>query len=500
MDAPHIVIRPHGLIAASPDLPKLETLRRKLAGRQYKIEIEPPDPALSPADQLLLTSIGIFINEDVSAVVIEEFVKKADKTLRRWLRRHLRTNPNNGFISATIWRFDARQLLSLHASAGGKLIENRTNQYVRRPTGAAVKPVGLWDTFGDFSVGTRVVLCASFLLGLVMLVGYWMTDAGVNLTFGDFDPKPDWMARYDDVWLHSHAYIPNILAGLTSFLVGAPFALIVLATFTVQREERAALERVNKLSSLAWHKFSAAVLDLCSDERAYTGVRHGARRVMQIHDELYTEYQRRFAIAQTRNEKGNFRGVTDSELADFRALLREKVERADVEFARLSPIIGYQFELQNKWSLIRTSWNTLSQYVRLQRLERSLPWFSDDYDAQLTDQLSEGAHPLTKFKRLHDEDQSTSTSSMTAAIAIARRDADERTDSELREKFMAGYTSGGSGMVGWVYKSEFGWEAVDGYDAAAQQAHESIWGLKRIIDDINKEGWPALFSRPEEPV
>lgn len=89
---------------------------------------------------------------------------------------------------------------------------------------------------------------------------------------------------------------------------------------------------------------------------------------------------------------------------------------------------------------------------------------------------------------------------MSAALAVVRRDADVVTNCELGEKLMAGYTTGGSRLVGGQYRDEFGWQAVEGYEKAAGEAHARLWGLKRIVDDIDREAWPRMLSRPVEPI
>jgi hypothetical protein len=102
--------------------------------------------------------------------------------------------------------------------------------------------MGLKGTFKDFKTSTQVVLVVSFVLGVVLLVCFSLTDVGVNVTFGSVDPKPDWLRRYNAEWFHGHAYIPNILAAMTGFLIGAPVAAVVLATFTSEREDKAAAD------------------------------------------------------------------------------------------------------------------------------------------------------------------------------------------------------------------------------------------------------------------
>ena len=64
----------------------------------------------------------------------------------------------------------------------------------RKPT--TKESVGFRSTFRDFKRSTKIVLVLSFLLGMVLLIAFWLNDAGVNVTLGSFDPKPAWLKRY----------------------------------------------------------------------------------------------------------------------------------------------------------------------------------------------------------------------------------------------------------------------------------------------------------------
>jgi hypothetical protein len=129
--------------------------------------------------------------------------------------------------------------------------------------------VSFRNTFNGFKRSTKIVLVMSFVLGVVLLVSFSLTDAGVNVTLGSFGPKPAWLKRYNAEWFQSHAYIPNVLAGFTGFLIGAPVPVVVLDTFTVEREDRAAINKVNQISALAWDQFKHAIHEFCSTERIF---------------------------------------------------------------------------------------------------------------------------------------------------------------------------------------------------------------------------------------
>ncbi len=148
--------------------------------------------------------------------------------------------------------------------------------------------------------------------------------------------------------------------------------------------------------------------------------------------------------------------------------------------------VGAQYQLQIKWSIIRTNWNTLNQYVCLQRLERNLAWFKDELDAEFMNRLSDSQHPLTEFMRVHEIDQCTSTASLSAALAVINRDK-QMSPEEMAKKLMAGYTGGGSGLVHPNYYYEFGYKQVEGHNEAADAAHKALLELQRSVNDVESE-------------
>jgi hypothetical protein len=188
--------------------------------------------------------------------------------------------------------------------------------------------VGFWETFNGFNRSTRVVLIASLVLGAAALA------VGVILD----ETKP--------IWLYGLNYIPNIWAGLTGFLIGAPFALVVLATFTVQREERTAQDKVNRLSQLAWEKFRNSVYELCTDERI-RGLHDHAYSVDYQHNQIYKQYRGYINTARTYvPEKGQYRGITPQEAVEFQGDLRKEAERFENHISKVRDTVGSQYDLQ----------------------------------------------------------------------------------------------------------------------------------------------------------
>ncbi|MGL5441455.1 MAG: hypothetical protein ACRDDJ_03185, partial [[Mycobacterium] stephanolepidis] len=310
--------------AVAEDLRALEELRDTLANGKYTVSVQNPEyPNPRPA---LMTGAGIVL-KDIAADDdrLESAVKHVHKHTRRWLRKRFADNPDAQGLHITVWSKDAERLKEIRGSRV-KPFEDVTPDPVNPDPATPLKPASLWDTFKDFTWLTRIFLISSLLFGFAMLAYLWATDANIDVRLGSYDlQRPAWLLPYNTEWLNGHAYIPNILAGATGFLIGAPFALIVLATFTVQREERAALDRVNKLSALAWNKFRDSVLDLCSHDRTYIGLQSDAHYARELHNQIYREYQSRIGKAQTRIPDGDgFQGATDDEIAEFQGYLRAR--------------------------------------------------------------------------------------------------------------------------------------------------------------------------------
>lgn len=50
--------------------------------------------------------------------------------------------------------------------------------------------MGVRETFSDFRRSTQALLIASVVMGVLLLIGFSLTDLGVNLTLWGWDPKP----------------------------------------------------------------------------------------------------------------------------------------------------------------------------------------------------------------------------------------------------------------------------------------------------------------------
>jgi hypothetical protein len=232
--------------------------------------------------------------------------------------------------------------------------------------------MGFWDTFNDFKRSTRVLFLVSLLLGIVVLAAGLIVDGCTE-------------------WLNGLNYVPNIWAGFTGFLIGAPFALIVLATFTVEREETAASDRVQNLTMIAWNQFRDAIGDLCSQERMDT-MESIAKTVQGYHNQTLKGFE-------------NYENNAEKTAEDYRHLqefIAYEIRQWGEPFAQMMRAVGTSHDLGMSWYAALRDWNTLDQYVRLQRLERGLPWFNRRLDSFLQQRMNPAAHPMQPFFDKHE--------------------------------------------------------------------------------------------------
>lgn len=357
----------------------------------------------------------------------------------------------------------------------------------------ADRTMGIWQTFNNFKRSTQFFLVGSLVLGSVLLLGFSLTDAGINVTLGSWDPKPNWLKQFNAEWFHSHAYIPNILAAVTGFFIGVPIALVVLATFVGQREDAEALKRVNAASLQAWNRFRDSVFELCKDERL-NGLEINAKLVSDIHMDVFAEYTgyrergtRRVPYRTGQVAGARKRGTTVKETEDFQRYLAANEEELMAQINEVFNRIGNDHSFQVQWAGVRTNWTTVDQYVRLQRFEHRLPWFRAELDAELSHRLSDTANPLTAFFDVHHVRKRNSNDSMLAARATMSFDAvlpKERLDSRLLTDDPADIDL-------------FGHRPVDNYYATALLGRSSLISLRDAVRRVDSEGWPAKFSDPQ---
>lgn len=313
-------------------------------------------------------------------------------------------------------------------------------------------------TFGSFKPFTRSVIVASFLAGVVLLVVIWTIDLRSQ-------------------WFHAHAYIPNICAALTGFLVGAPVALVILATFTVEREERATLDRVNRISILAWRDFSNSICDFCSDSiiECLEGFEVSAVENIsrQVRARFYKYPIRR--AAQIPDDQAREDLITD---------VRPKLPTWEMAISHINKRIPKHEILQLQWSGILSKWAVLDQYVRLQRLERGLGWFGTDANSALRELMLAQLNPIRDFTVMHDRDHGSGLSNRNVELALdsARGYLTLGTD-DLSNRL-------GSSMTDYPHQE------LVGYAATAKECAQSLRQLRELIEQIDELRWPESEAEP----
>jgi len=247
-----------------------------------------------------------------------------------------------------------------------------------------IKRWGVVETYLGFSVATRTIFALMFVVGVILCISLWLTDLGIGFT------RPSWVTRYGADWLHSHAYIPNILAGLTGFLVGVPVAAVFLATFTSEREEKVAVDRVNRLSKSAWYTFRDAVYQFCSEERI-TALRHDIPLISDRHNHAFKALQDYLERLREANP--------DELLAEKADVIRHCVFETSQGLANRMRVDPESVSMA--WAGVVGAWNILDQYVRLQRLEVNLDWFDNRLDTRIRKWMSLPKNPFLEFVAIH---------------------------------------------------------------------------------------------------
>ncbi|WP_204802412.1 hypothetical protein [Mycobacterium riyadhense] len=255
--------------------------------------------------------------------------------------------------------------------------------------------MGFWQTFKDFKPSTRFLLVVSLVIGVLFCAALWATDQNIDVKFASYDLKrPSFLQDYGHMWLNSHAYITNISAGFTGFLIGVPVAAVILATFTIDREDKAASDRVQALTRVAWNQYRDAILDLCGEDRI-SALEQKAQRIQEIHNETIVQFQEYDAHDNPRTEKDS---------ANLIAFTKQQIPLWDKAFEDLEATFGSNYDLQLRWFAILRDWNTLDQFVRLQRLERGLnpPWFERELDSYLQQHMTADKYPMQEFFGVHE--------------------------------------------------------------------------------------------------
>jgi hypothetical protein len=325
---------------------------------------------------------------------------------------------------------------------------------------------GMTKTFQGFKRSTQRVILMSLALGLFL---------GIIFTVSDLNHP----------WWENKSYIPNILAAITGFLVGAPVALVILATFTSEREEKATLDRVNRLSLVAWWAFRDLVNEFCSQER-YEVISKQGRDIKTCYDETSAAIGQIIAYATAAIEHGaDIGNDLTNKIADLRQI-EPKFRMAVNAFTRT-----FNFQTRDEWAQLVGSWRVLDQYVRLQRLEQGLEWFDAPADSGLRKWMSREGNPLQELVdsveiRLYTPDSSlgrvdTMRNALDSLAGITQMD-----DDNLGQYLL--YT-------GNIFNTDRPIE----YSKKCDAAYLFTLDLMRYISLVELEYWPRSQTAPKRP-
>lgn len=243
---------------------------------------------------------------------------------------------------------------------------------VRGQNFGPVEPEGIGQTLRQFKRSTKFVVAGMLLGGAALFAICFKADLD------------------NAEWLESHAYLSNILAGLTGFLIGVPFALVVFAALTREREDKAASRRVQMLSKFAWNRFRDSVEDLCGEHRT-EAMLSIANEVKAQHDEVRKGFEE---YAQSSRTEEDYRKL--------QKYVASRIKPWQEPFAQMMRTVGLNHDLRMSWYGVLRDWNTLDQYVRIQRLERGLPWFARSQDSLLQQWMDPEAHPMQQIFSHHE--------------------------------------------------------------------------------------------------
>ena len=302
-----------------------------------------------------------------------------------------------------------------------------------------------------------------FVAGVVLCVSLWLTDVGIGFT------HPHWVTRFNGEWLRGHAYIPNILAGITGFLVGVPVALVVLQTVLGRREDNIELAKAKRVSAAAWGEFRSATLEYASSERRNALLNDALTDVYPLYEEIFAR------LFEYRGEEP-FVPPTQEQYDELIAYLKSKQPKFKSEIDSVTRKVGNIDELQKLWSRVLSTWSVVNVYVRSRRLEFGLPWFSDDLNSLLISALSTPESPLTDFTHVHNGFGTRPPASM-----------------DMAQSWIVSYLHWDKDTLDRTLQSDnkaFGQEGVSDYQECAQRAGLFLNGLQSVIKQIDEQGWP----------
>jgi hypothetical protein len=328
-----------------------------------------------------------------------------------------------------------------------------------------IKRWSVVDTYLGFGVTTRVIFAVMFVAGAVLCVSLWLTDLGIGFT------RPRWMAQHGAEWLHNHAYIPNILAGFTGFLVGVPVALVALETVIAKREDNVEIVKAKRVSAAAWHDFRSAVGEFVNADRRSALLNDAPTIVYPIYEEI-------FGRLNTYRGEEPFATPTQGQYDALMDYLKAREVRFKAEIDAVTAKVGNIDALQKSWSRVLSTWSVLNTYVRSRRIELDLPWFNDDSNSTLVSALATTDNPLSDFSNVHSGFGSLEPP---GSMEMARNWVRSYIMWGNKDKFDRTLQS---------HRKVFGVDGVDSYRDRATQAGLFLTALDATIKQIDEEGWP----------
>ncbi|CKI23851.1 Uncharacterised protein [Mycolicibacterium smegmatis] len=302
-----------------------------------------------------------------------------------------------------------------------------------------------------------------FVAGIILCISLSLTDLGIGFT------EPALLTRFNGEWLRSHSYIPNILAGLTGFLVGVPVALVVLQTVIGKREDNVELAKAKRVTAAAWRDFRSAAFEFGSPTR------RNALLSIALH-EVYPLYEEIFKRLQDYRGQKPFVSPTQDQHDELIAYLKSKEAEFKRKIDSVTAKVGNIDELLKLWSRVLSTWSVVNVYVRSRRIELGLSWFNDDSNSILVSALATTASPLADFTHVHNGFGARPPASM-----------------DMAHQWILSYIRWEKDKLDRTLQSDdkvFGVEGVEDYRKHTQQAALFLNGLHHAIKQIDEEGWP----------
>jgi hypothetical protein len=329
----------------------------------------------------------------------------------------------------------------------------------------------MWASFRAFGAVAQWVLGTSLVLGFGLLVGgLWI----------DLAPPSWWPA-----WWHNLAYGQNILASLTSFMIGVPVALVGLDVVVAVREKRLELANAAKVSETVWRDFSAELEAFCADFRVEA--LESASYLVRLHIDIEN------LIEFYNDPEGEgYGGIPPEPAMKF---IAADIEEKQGEYEALSRYImdsiGTPTELNAAWVTIISKWKTLDTYVRTIRNNVGLSWFNHVADLHFQEVFRELNNPLPKFAESHRR----LVRDLARSPMMPPRNPEN--DSARFEKWLN--TSGFGRNV--IDESAFGravkrrYERRNEYKRSAEDAGRFLADLTTSIQSVEEQGWPGKANQ-----